>query len=440
MADAAVTARYAAKTLVLELLMKHDLPTNAAGQYNVEAGTRWISAMERDLREFYVPGGSQNNDGVLQLCNAGTELSNIKSTDIHTVQSVLHYHKELAARKTRTSAAGKTYEPEITTRSDANDEAERINTRVQTVIGVKEAIAEAITSKFGANITNSVLRTADGSDFKSVNEWVVEELLDAIRQGADRPTTAEIHNQLGTLFNFSFNFQQKVQQNYDTMNANAGKLKSVGIQLNPSILGFLLLHNVERAQRHEWGRDFRTSIQTIRKKYPYNHIHDATSISDMLAEFAGADAVRNLAEAPSSLPEQANAVDLISQLLRGQDDTYETDDESDPHMERAAAVQSDSESSADTRRSRKRTDKRDNRGRSNSRYRGKSRNRRDDSIECKHCEKVGRRPNHYGITEDKCYLNPKRKGWRPEWACERLDIEYVPEKHFRDKKKKDDKE
>jgi hypothetical protein len=43
---------YAAKTLVLELLLKHDLPTNATDHYNVESGTRWISAMEQDLREF----------------------------------------------------------------------------------------------------------------------------------------------------------------------------------------------------------------------------------------------------------------------------------------------------------------------------------------------------------------------------------------------------
>ena len=440
MADAAVTARYAAKTLVLELLLKHDLPTNATGQYNVESGTRWISAMERDLREFYVPGGSQNNDGVLQLCNAGSELAKTKSTDIHTAASVLKHHKELAARKTRASTSGQTYDPEITTRSDAHDEAERINTRVQTVIGVKEAIAEAITTKFGKNITNSVLRTADGSDFKSVNEWDVEELLEAIRQGADRPTTTEIHSQFSRLLNFSFNFQHKVQQNYDTLNANAGKLKSVGIKVDPSFLGFLLLHQVELAQKHEWGRDFRSAIQTIRKQYPYNYVHDATSITDMLAEFAGTDAVRNLSEAPTTLPEQANAVDLVSQFLRGDADNYDTDDESKTTYEQAAAVQSDSESSAETRRSRKRTDKcndrRDYRGRSGSRYRGKSRNRRDDSIECKHCDKVGRRPNHYGISEEKCYLNPKRKGWRPEWACERLGMDYVPEKHFRDKSDK----
>ena len=45
MADAAVTARYAAKTLMLELLTKHELPSTATGQYNVESATRWIAAM-----------------------------------------------------------------------------------------------------------------------------------------------------------------------------------------------------------------------------------------------------------------------------------------------------------------------------------------------------------------------------------------------------------
>jgi hypothetical protein len=162
------------------------------------------------------------------------------------------------------------------------------------VIGVKEAITEAITTKFGSNITNSILQTADGSDFKSVNDWNVEKLMEAIRQGADPPTTTEIHSQFSKLLNFSFNFQHKVQQNYDTLNANTGKLISVGIKVDPSFLGFVLLHQVELAQKHEWGRDFCTAIQTIRKQYPNNYVHDATSTTDMLAEFAGADAVRNL--------------------------------------------------------------------------------------------------------------------------------------------------
>jgi hypothetical protein len=83
---------------------------------------------------------------------------------------------------------------------------ERINTRYQTIIGIKEAIRDAATDSFGATITDSVLRTADGTDFKSINDWTVEKLFDAIRQGADRSITTEVHQQLNSAINNSFNF------------------------------------------------------------------------------------------------------------------------------------------------------------------------------------------------------------------------------------------
>ena len=49
--------------------------------------------------------------------------------------------------------------------SDAQDKADRQNTARLTATGVKEAIAAVITSIFGAQITNPILRTTDGSDF-----------------------------------------------------------------------------------------------------------------------------------------------------------------------------------------------------------------------------------------------------------------------------------
>ena len=228
----------------------------------------------------------------------------------------------------------------------------------------------------------------------------------------------------------------KIQQNYDMLNAQAGKLKAVGIVVGQSILGALLFRQIDHAQKHEWGRDFRQAIQTIRAKYPYNHVHDTASISDMLLLFAGADAVRNLSEAPASLPESALAVDLVTQILQERDHGAHDD----TSTEYASAVTSDSDSSAKTRRSRKKSN--DRRGRSTSRRRGQSRNRRDDSIECRHCDKVNRRPTHVGIAEADCFFNPKRKGWRPEWVCDKLGVEYVPQKHFKDKEKqeKEDKE
>ena len=159
------------------------------------------------------------------------------------------------------------------------------------------------------------------------------------------------------------------------------------------------------------------------------------SILEMLQLFAGANAVHNLSEAPAALPESALAVDLVSQLPNERD--IYSDDES---VEQASAV------SADSRRShRKKSDKDDGRDRrdrgcSNSRYRDRSRRRvrsRSASLECKHCEKNDVKCRHYGISEDKCFYNPKRKGWRPERVCRRMGIDYVEKKHFEGK---DDKE
>ena len=55
--------------------------------------------------------------------------------------------------------------PEITTNSDAQDESDRQNMARLAAIGVKDAIAAAIKSIVGAQITNPILRTTDGSNF-----------------------------------------------------------------------------------------------------------------------------------------------------------------------------------------------------------------------------------------------------------------------------------
>ena len=55
--------------------------------------------------------------------------------------------------------------PKITTNADFQDKAERQNTARLASIRVNEAISSAITSIVGAQITNPILRTTDGSDF-----------------------------------------------------------------------------------------------------------------------------------------------------------------------------------------------------------------------------------------------------------------------------------
>jgi hypothetical protein len=103
-----------------------------------------------------------------------------------------------------------------------------------------------------------------------------------------------------------------------------------------------LMANMDLAEQHEWGRKFHTAMQSIRKKYPYWHVHDDASLQDILQEIVAADSVRVLREALE--PENANAVGeqmtLLQQMMQ-QAQEYEE--------EEAMGVQSDSESPADTK-------------------------------------------------------------------------------------------
>ena len=56
------------------------------------------------------------------------------------------------------------------------------------VIGAKEGTAVAITAKVGARVTDAVLCTADGIDYKSTDEYELYELVAAAMQAAGRPT------------------------------------------------------------------------------------------------------------------------------------------------------------------------------------------------------------------------------------------------------------
>ena len=69
------------------------------------------------------------------------------------------------------SSTSNIFAPEITTKSNAQDEADRQNTARLAAIGVKEAISAAITLIVGAQITNPIVRTTDGSVFLTVNEY-----------------------------------------------------------------------------------------------------------------------------------------------------------------------------------------------------------------------------------------------------------------------------
>ncbi len=81
-----------------------------------------------------------------------------------------------------------------------------------------------------------------------------------------------------------------------------------GIVIGIPQLTLTLLANIKTATKSDYGREFRSAMHTIRKKYMYNHVHDVTSLQFILKELAGAKGVRVLKDTPAPGTEMAHLV------------------------------------------------------------------------------------------------------------------------------------
>ncbi len=87
--------------------------------------------------------------------NGANILKQVKSTDAIAAGSVLNTVKKRVDKLTTTT--GKTIFPTFTTRTEAQEEANRLNVINQLVIGAKEGIVEALPKLVSSDITNTIL-------------------------------------------------------------------------------------------------------------------------------------------------------------------------------------------------------------------------------------------------------------------------------------------
>ena len=77
------------------------------------------------------------------------------------------------------------------------------------------------------------------------------------------------------------------------------RLLAYGVDVTTKQLVTIIMANVEHAAREPYGNKLKSSLQTLRRAYAYNHAHTDTSLQAIMAELATADAVRHLADAPA---------------------------------------------------------------------------------------------------------------------------------------------
>ncbi len=427
MSDAAYVARTNTKTQVIEAGAKIPFET-INNAYTHDAAAQLNLGLHRMMQGIFNP--AEPGKGMSALLRSSTDptnpsaLSKIKSTDAANISTVLEASiAEAKAKQAASKDPTAHVEADITTRADAVDAADRQNQLNQAVIGAKEGWTEAIVTKVGKRVTDTVLRTADGTDYKSVDEYELCELINAVMQAAERPKIETVLAQLTGILGFKFNFQQRFSDNVNVLRARIAKTATHGVTFPDGMLAIIILANANEAAHHAWGREIETEVAKLRLMYKYDHAHDAASIAAILKGLAAADSVRNLMAAPTPAElGQANAarsaISCVEQLIFD-------DDSSDEEGTAASATGYTSDVTTDTRRPSRLKSKSGKEKRASS----KSRSTRGEEYTaennpCKHCKKWGRRNRHPQTTGDKCFWNKKWKGFRPRYVCRKMNIPF----------------
>ena len=194
----------------------------------------------------------------------------------------------------------------------------------------------------------------------------------------------------------------------ELMQLNAAQMATYGIVIGIPQLTLTLLANIETATKSDYGREFRSAMHAIRKKYTYNHVHDATLLQTILTELAGADGVRALKDAPApntgTAHSVANSVSFLNAMMHSDSDLEYT--------ESAYGASAASSSSKETRKSHDRANKKTKKPKSRDKKK-KEKNKANEEPKkntCPHCKKYHRKKPHC-VEPDKCMWNKKYKGY-----------------------------
>eukprot|EP00804_Cyclotella_cryptica_P011508 CCRYP_017067-RA/>CCRYP_017067-RA protein AED:0.60 eAED:0.30 QI:0/0/0/0.5/0/0.5/2/0/565 len=227
----------------------------------------------------------------------------------------------------------------------------------------------------------------------------------------------------------------------ELLRAKAGRMTAYGITINDSQLALVLLANIDVVTGHDWGRDwgreFCPTLQTIHRKYTYNHAHDATTVAAILKELAGADGVRKLNNAPAptgTANAVSNPVSLLTQLLQQQHGASDTD-----NTKCASAVQSNSNSSVNHRHNnnRQRTVGGTTMNATTNVAANAAASGETNAATCAihptlaHTAKeLARHKPHPKMPEDRCFWNKRYEGYCRKWICDKMKMAYVPRHKF----------
>ena len=187
---ALVRVRTEARTRVLTEMSEIHLHKNEVSGYAYNNANTLLTKIERVLKRQLF---DESFNGLRRLGrDIRNALNEYKSTININKRDVL---ASSIAAANLVSTDDSTVDPEITNNSNAQEKADRQKVLRLASIGVKEGMVEGITNIVRKNITNSILRKTDASDFKWVDQYQIHQLFTAITEGAEIPEATKISRQ-----------------------------------------------------------------------------------------------------------------------------------------------------------------------------------------------------------------------------------------------------
>ena len=164
------------------------------GRYN--HAVTFVENIEGVLEDEYFEAAADDMKGLLS--ESANKLTGFKANVAITRADVKKASKDAAALVSSKEVA------EITTNEDAQEEANRQNVFRLASIGVEEGVGKEITARVGTAITNPILRHPDRIRMKKVDKYLLHQLVEAVMEGAERPSPVEIRKQITAIMAFTF--------------------------------------------------------------------------------------------------------------------------------------------------------------------------------------------------------------------------------------------
>ena len=223
----------------------HTLPKDSVGGYRYNHAVTFVENTEGVLEDEYFETAGDGMKGLLS--ETTNELTGFKANVAITRADIKKASKDAAALVSSREVA------EITKNEDAQEEANRQNVFRLTSIGVKEGMAKEITARVGTAITNPILRHPDGIRMKKVDKYLLHQLVEAVMEGAERPSPVEIRKQVTAIMAFTFDWRETGATNQERLAADIAKADAFGVEIRNDIKAVIILANIATAARFSSG-------------------------------------------------------------------------------------------------------------------------------------------------------------------------------------------